>query len=58
MSYVLPYLKVGYLHPLSDWSKLIVESQIEAITADEKFASGDTQKTTIINAQVRLGLRF
>lgn len=58
MSYALPYLKLGYLHPLADWSKLIVEGQVEAITADEKFASGETQKTTIINSQIKLGIRF
>lgn len=57
-TYVLPYLKLGYLHPLADWTKLIVEGQIEAITSNEKFASGDVQKTSIINAHISLGLRF
>ncbi|MCK5882916.1 MAG: hypothetical protein KAG61_04445 [Bacteriovoracaceae bacterium] len=55
---ILPYVKLGYLHPLTDQVKFITEIQLEVINATEKFTTGENQKTTIVNSRAAIGLRF
>ncbi len=55
---ILPYLKLGYLHPITEELKFVAEIQLESINANEDFTTGETQKTTIINSRAAIGLRF
>lgn len=57
-AFILPYVKMGYLHPLTESTRLVVELQIESITANEKYASGIDQKTSIINTRFSTGIKF
>ncbi len=55
---LLPSVRLGYQMALSSGISMVVETVAEAISANESFEDGTTQKTNLVNAKLAIGLKF
>lgn len=55
---LLPSVRIGYQLALSSGVSMIVESVAEAISANESFEDGTSQRTNLVNAKLAIGLKF
>lgn len=55
---LLPSVRLGYQLALSNGISMVIESVAEAISANESFEDGTTQRTNLVNAKLAIGLKF